>query len=88
MRVIIKTSNLNPIPEIVFHGLNRDFVKKGFLLINKMAHNNYKVTWKKDLIIFEKDNEVVFFQILNMNSFYLNLNEFPQCGILINQEEN
>lgn len=86
MRVIIKTSNLNPVPEIVFHGLNRDFVKKGFLLINKMAHNNYKVTWKKDLIIFEKENEIVFFQILNLKSFSPNLNEFPLCGILIDKE--
>ena len=88
MRMIIKTTNSNPIPEIVFHGFNVDFLKKGFFLVNKMAHNNYKITWGKDLIVFEKDNEVVFFWIIDSKDFFDNKKPFPQCGILIDKERN
>lgn len=86
MRMIIKTSNLNPIPEIVFRGFNVDFFKEGFFLVNKMVHNNYKVTWGKDSIVFEKDNEVVFFFIIDSKDFLDNKKPFPQCGILIDKE--
>ena len=83
MRVILKTTNLNPIPEIVFQGTNQVFLKKGFLLINQMAANGYTVVWHKDMIVFEKGTEFIFFHILNMHGFRQNLNEPAQSGMLI-----
>lgn len=83
MRVILKTTNLNPIPEIVFQGTNKEFLKKGFLMVNQMAVNGYTVVWHKDTIVFERGTEFVYFLILDLYWFRQNPNEPVQSGVLV-----
>lgn len=83
MRVILKTTNLNPIPEIVFQGTDKEFRKEGFFIVSNMAADGYTVVWHKDTIVFERGTESVFFLILNVVFFRQNLKEPAQSGYLI-----
>lgn len=68
MRLVLRTTNKNVIPERVFIGKNEDFKKEMFKIINGYTQNNYKIKWLNDGIIFKKDDVVICFYIFDYKS--------------------
>ena len=68
MRIVIKTTNSNPIPEIIFSGSNDEFKKDMFKIINGYTQNSYTIKWFNDCIVFKKDDVVICFYIFDYNS--------------------
>ena len=65
MRLVLKITNKNVIPERVFSGKNKDFRREMFKIVNYYTHNYFNVEWLNDCIIFRKDDEVICLYIFD-----------------------
>ena len=65
MRLVLKITNKNVIPERVFIGKNKDFRREVFKVVNRYTHSNYKITWLNDCIVFRKDDEAICLYIFD-----------------------
>ena len=65
MRIVIKTTNHNPIPEIIFSGTNDDFKKDMFMKINQYAFYGYKVSWQTEGLTLTRGDCIIYMRIIN-----------------------
>ena len=65
MRLVLRTTNKNIIPERVFIGKNEDFRREMFKIINGYTQNQYKIKWLNDCIVFRKDDEAICLYIFD-----------------------
>ncbi len=68
MRLVLRTTNKNVIPERVFIGKNEDFKKEMFKIINGYTQNQYKIKWLNDCIVFKKDEVEFCYYIFDYKS--------------------
>lgn len=65
MRLVLRTTNKNVIPERVFIGRNEAFRREMFKIVNYYTHNYFNVEWIDDGIILKKDDEVICLYIFD-----------------------
>ena len=65
MRLVLRTTNKNVMPEKVFIGKNEDFRREMFKIVNYYTHNYFNVEWLNDCIIFKKNDEVICLYIFD-----------------------
>ena len=65
MRIVIKTANNNPIPEIIFSGTNDEFKKDMFMKINQYAYYGYKVSWQTEGLTLTRGDDIIYMRIIN-----------------------
>lgn len=65
MRLVLRTTNKNVIPERVFIGKNEAFRREMFKIVNYYTHNYFNVEWLNDCIVFRKDDEAICLYIFD-----------------------
>jgi len=65
MRIVIKITNNNPIPEIIFSGTNDQLKKDMFLNINQYSYYGYKVSWQTEGLTLTRGDCIIYMRIIN-----------------------